>query len=302
MLKAALVIATLLSLAVVLGIVGYSAHEQKQEAEKVSEQLEESKAAAEISSAKAAYLNEQLTNSQARIEKLLAEKAAVTQAQKRMENEMRTALEDKEVTISELQGKLTVNIVDRVLFDSGEAELKPEGQQVLAQIATVLSEHPNRQVYVIGHTDNVPIRASVFSRYSSNWELSSARAIAAVRFLAEKAGVDPTRLASVGYGEYHPIADNSTPEGRARNRRIAIVIMPEHFNPLESPENAEEATNQVDITSADQVTGDETAARPARPAIPRDVVVPEEIAPADTNKINEIEQKLQQIKERREQE
>src|SRR6185436_14647829 len=115
----------------------------------------------------------------------------------------------KDVTISELQGKLTVNILDRVLFASGEAELKPEGEKVLAQLASVLTQHTNRQIYVIGHTDNVPIRGSVFSRYSSNWELSTARAVSAVRFLMEKAAVDPTRLAAVGYGEYHPIADNT---------------------------------------------------------------------------------------------
>jgi chemotaxis protein MotB len=98
----------------------------------------------------------------------------------------------------------------------------------------VLTQHTNRQIYVIGHTDNVPIRGSLFGKFSSNWELSTARATAAVRYLTEKAAVNPALLAAVGYGEYHPIASNATPEGRAKNRRIAIVIVPEHFNPLES--------------------------------------------------------------------
>jgi chemotaxis protein MotB len=126
--------------------------------------------------------------------------------------------------------------LDRVLFASGEAELKPEGEQVLAQVASVLTQHTNRQIYVIGHTDNVPIRGSLYGRFSSNWELSTARATAAVRYLTEKAGVNPAMLAAVGYGEYHPIASNATPEGRAKNRRIAIVIVPENFLPLESRE------------------------------------------------------------------
>ncbi len=144
---------------------------------------------------------------------------------------MRSALESKDVTISELQGKLTVNILDRILFDSGEADLKPEGQEVLQQIAGILSKYPNRQIHVIGHTDNVPIRGG--RRFPSNWELSSARALAAVRFLSEKAGVDAHRLAAVGFGEFHPVADNATPEGRAKNRRIALVVMPEEFGPVD---------------------------------------------------------------------
>ena len=299
MLKAALVIATLLSAAVVVGIVGYSSYQQKGEFQKVQQELAEIKGNAEISSQKAAFLDEQLKESQTRIEALLKEKEAVTREQKKMEAQMRSALEDKEVTISELQGRLTVNIVDRVLFDSGQAELKEEGQQVLAQIANVLAEHPNRQIYVIGHTDNVPIRASAFNRYSDNWELSTGRATAAVRFLAEKANIEATRLAAVGYGEYHPIADNTSAEGRARNRRIAIVIMPEHFNPLETVEEAGKRTNEVEITSADDVAPAQE--EPAKPRIPKEVLTPDEVrALGNTNKLDEVERKLQELRERRE--
>jgi chemotaxis protein MotB len=142
---------------------------------------------------------------------------------------MRAALESKDVTISQLQGKLTVNILDRVLFDSGEAELKSGGEEVLRKVAAVLAQHPNVKLHVIGHTDNVPIRAGARNRFASNWELSTARATAAVRFLSEKAGVDPRRLGAVGYGEFRPVADNATAEGRARNRRIAITILSEEL-------------------------------------------------------------------------
>jgi chemotaxis protein MotB len=143
-------------------------------------------------------------------------------AQKGLEDQMRAALESRDVTISELQGRLTVNIVDRILFDSGEAVLKEEGEKLLSQIASVLAQHTNRQVHVIGHTDNVPIRR----KFASNWELSTARATAAVRFLQEHAGVDPRRLAAVGCGEFRPIAPNTSAEGRAKNRRIEVVVLP----------------------------------------------------------------------------
>ena len=176
---------------------------------------------------KAKTLEQQLEQALATAEQLRKEKDFAAATQKSLEQEMRAALESKDVTISELQGRLTVNILDRVLFDSGEAVLKLDGEKVLRQVAGVLAQFPNRLIHVAGHTDNVPIRASAQARFPTNWELSTARANAAVRFLAEKAGVDPKRLAAVGYGEFHPIADNSTPEGRAKNRRIELIVMPE---------------------------------------------------------------------------
>lgn len=162
-----------------------------------------------------------------RISDLQKEKEEVGQKVKSLEDEMREELESKDVTISKLQGRLTVTIVDRVMFDSGEAVLKADGAAVMQKIADLLAAHPELNIHVIGHTDNVPIRAAAQARFASNWELSAARALAAVHFLTEKAGVDPRRVGAVGYGEFHPVADNSTPEGRAKNRRIAITILPE---------------------------------------------------------------------------
>ena len=144
---------------------------------------------------------------------LQKEKEMAGQMAKGLEDQLRTDLESKDVTISNLQGKLTVNILDRVLFDSGEAVLQPGGEVVLRKISAILAGHPELKIHVIGHTDNVPIR----TRFASNWELSTARALAAVHFLTEKAG------------EFRPLADNSTPEGRARNRRIAITILPDEL-------------------------------------------------------------------------
>ena len=160
-----------------------------------------------------------------RVAQLEKEKETVVQSARGLEDQMRAELESKDVTISKLQGKLTVNILDRILFDSGEAVLKPDGETVLNKIAAILAQHPELKIHVIGHTDNVPIRASARSRFASNWELSTARALAAVRYLTERAGVEPQRLGAVGYGEFRPVADNATAEGRARNRRIAVTIL-----------------------------------------------------------------------------
>jgi chemotaxis protein MotB len=177
--------------------------------------------------------NASLSNALAQIEQdknhlaaLQQENQAVGQNAKSLEDELRSDLESKDVTISNLQGKLTVTIVDRVLFDSGEAVVQPDGEAVLRKIATVFAAHPELKIHVVGHTDNVPIHTA---RFPSNWELSTARALAAVHFLTEKAGMDPRRIGAVGYGEFRPVADNSTPEGRAMNRRIAITILPDEL-------------------------------------------------------------------------
>lgn len=222
-------IASALTAALLLGLLVLASWEKKHEVDKVRDDLATAQAAAANAQAEAADLKDKLADSQARVEQLQKEKDAAVQTRQSLEDEMRNALESKDVTISRLQGKLTVSILDRILFDSGEAELKPAGAEVLRKVAAVLAQHPNIKVLVIGHTDNVPIKPSARSRFPSNWELSTARATAAVRFLTEIAGVDPRRLGAVGYGEFRPVADNATPEGRARNRRIEITILPEEL-------------------------------------------------------------------------
>lgn len=171
------------------------------------------------------------------------EKAMAAQMARGLEDQMRAELESKDVTISKLQGKLTVNILDRILFDSGEAVLQPEGEAVLNKIAAILTQHPELKIHVIGHTDNVPIRPGARSRFASNWELSTARALAAVRYLTERAGVAPHRLGAVGYGEFRPVADNSTVEGRARNRRIAITILADELAGADTGPGAKAASS-----------------------------------------------------------
>jgi chemotaxis protein MotB len=223
------IVAAVLSGALLLAVALMSIRKQSIENARLLRALAQAQSTFEKQTADLATLTNKLDEAETRISELKEQNETVTRTQHSLEDEMRKALESKEVTISELKGKLTVNILDRILFDSGEAELKPEGQRILEKIASVLEQHTNRQIHVIGHTDDVPIHR----RFASNWELSTARATAAVRFLQEKAGVDPRRLGALGYGQFHPIAPNTTVEGRAKNRRTEVVILPEELKVTE---------------------------------------------------------------------
>jgi chemotaxis protein MotB len=139
--------------------------------------------------------------------------------------EMKGEIEQGQIAITELKGKLTVDVVDKILFDSGRAEVKPEGLEVLKRVVAILMGVTDKTIRVEGHTDDVPISGALVKRYPTNWELSAARAITVTRYL-EKEGLDPALLSAAAFGEYQPVADNETPEGRAKNRRIAIILLP----------------------------------------------------------------------------
>jgi chemotaxis protein MotB len=226
-------IAGILTIALLLGLLGFSSYDKKVRLDQAQSNLAEARVAAAKTTAELSAVSDKLAASEQRSQQLEQEKQAAEKSHQNLETEMKSALESKDVTISQLQGKLTVNILDRIMFESGEAELKTDGETVLKKVAAVLGQHTNLMIHVVGHTDNVPIRTGARSRFSSNWELSTARATAAVRFLTEKAGMDPHRLGAVGYGEFRPVADNSTPEGRAKNRRIAIILLPDQGGVLD---------------------------------------------------------------------
>jgi chemotaxis protein MotB len=138
---------------------------------------------------------------------------------------MKGEIAQGQMTISELKGKLTVNMVDAILFDSGKAEVKPEGQAILRKIISVLKDVKDKAIRTEGHTDNVPIIGMLARKYPTNWELSAARAINVTRYLQDQ-GIDPAHLSAVAYGEYKPVSANDTPEGKAKNRRIEIILVP----------------------------------------------------------------------------
>jgi chemotaxis protein MotB len=152
------------------------------------------------------------------------EKLQKMEIQKKEENletklkEMQEANLNFELQSSEKRVKLILK--EAVLFDSGSAELKVQAKKILKDVIDELKKLPN-DIIVEGHTDNVPIRGGI---YRSNFELSMARAYSVIKFMQDE-GIDPKRLSGIGYGEYKPIADNSTQEGRAKNRRIEISIL-----------------------------------------------------------------------------
>lgn len=138
---------------------------------------------------------------------------------------MKGEIAQGQVTISELKGKLTVNMVDAILFDSGKAEVKQGGMDVLAKVVDVLKGVQDRMIRIEGHTDNVQIVGNLTRRFPTNWELSAARAINVARYLQGQ-GINPAVLVAVANGEHRPVAPNDTDEGRAKNRRIEIVLVP----------------------------------------------------------------------------
>ncbi len=138
---------------------------------------------------------------------------------------MKSEISQGQVTISELKGKLTVNLVDSILFDSGKAEVKKGGLEILGKVVSILKDVNDKSIRIEGHTDNVQIRGDLARRYPTNWELSAARAINVTRYLQEQ-GIDPDQLSAVAYGEWKPVATNDTAEGKAKNRRIEINLVP----------------------------------------------------------------------------
>lgn len=175
-------------------------------------------------------LQKRLTDAQAQAAQLQAAKDAELEKVRKSYEDMTSGLKNEiaagQVEITQLKGKLTVNMVDQILFDSGSADVKGAGQKVLDKVGDALNKIADKDIRIEGHTDNKPIAGALTQKFPTNWELSTARATAVARYLIDHAKVDPKRLAAAGYGEFKPKASNDTPEGRAQNRRIEIALVP----------------------------------------------------------------------------
>lgn len=128
-----------------------------------------------------------------------------------------------EFNVEMKNGKVYVSLSDKLLFKSGSAAVEDKGRSAIKALAAVLEKNKSIDIAVEGHTDNIPIRTSV---YKDNWDLSVARSANIVRMLCEEDKIDPKRVTAAGKGEYFPVATNDTPEGRAKNRRTDIVLSP----------------------------------------------------------------------------
>ena len=184
-------------------------------------------------------LNERLkaeAADKARLEQERAAKEAEIQRLTRTHEELTKSLEAEiakgDIKIKQVRDRLTINMVDRVLFDSGQSRVKPSGLKVLKQVSDILKNVTDKQIRIEGHTDNVPIGVKLKERFQTNWELSTARATSVVRYLIEEGGVDRANLLAVGYADTKPIASNDTEEGRTANRRIEIALYPKDLSEI----------------------------------------------------------------------
>ena len=158
-----------------------------------------------------------------KISRLKSELSELDRAKKELEDRLSKEIADSQVKVEMMTKGLVITFVAEVLFDSGKADLRTDSLGKLAKVSGVVqSVVPDLNIGIEGHTDNDPIKHSA---WKSNWELSSARALSVLHYLVEN-GVLPQRLAAIGYGEYRPVAGDDDVSGRARNRRVEIVILP----------------------------------------------------------------------------
>ena len=214
--------------------------------------LQQQAATMETEAAKIAQEREQLRQEQARLAAKLeqeraakeAEIARLTQTQEELSKSLQDEISKGNITIQQVRDRLTINMVDRVLFDSGQAQVKPAGLNVLKQVSDILKNVTDKEIRIEGHTDNVPISSKLKDRFKSNWELSTARATTVVRYLIDQGSVDRQHLSAVGYADTQPRASNDTEEGRSANRRIEIVLYPKDLKEIADSVETSAAVSQ----------------------------------------------------------
>lgn len=155
----------------------------------------------------------------------------VTDTYKNLIENLSQEINEGKIRIDQSETRLKLNLVDKILFPSGSANLTAKGEEVLNKVGFALKDINDRRIMIEGHTDDVPLSPKLERRYGSNWGLSAMRATAVVRYLQEKGGIDPRLLAATGYSMYRPLLENDTSEGRQANRRIEIILTP--LNPQE---------------------------------------------------------------------
>lgn len=185
-------------------------------------QLSESASAtkAQLSSSKAAYAEQQRKLEQ--LQSLLDQQKQTAAALRKKMADALSGFSSNELTVTQKNGKVYVSLSENLLFPSGSADVNTKGKEALSKLAAVLIVNPDISVNIEGHTDSIPIR----TKYPDNWALSTARSTAIVRILTNTYHVDPTKIVASGHSQYDPVESNSTPEGRAKNRRTEIILSP----------------------------------------------------------------------------
>ncbi|MCA0152181.1 OmpA family protein [Winogradskyella vincentii] len=189
--------------------------------------LEAKEQALASESARLEKLKRELENRSKRVaelENVIATKDASMKALKDAISKALTNFEGKGLTVEQRDGKVYVSMENKLLFQSGSWSVGSEGRKAVQQLANVLAENPDIAILIEGHTDNVPYKGN--AQLSGNWDLSTKRATAIVNILRENTSINPENLTAAGRGEYAPIASNDTTEGRAKNRRIEVILTP----------------------------------------------------------------------------
>jgi chemotaxis protein MotB len=226
-------------------------------AEAQRKELDEKLAALEAEKAELIATRDNLAKS---VEAKSSELAELKGTYDKLQEKMKEEIAHGDIQLTQSGGKLRVGLVDKILFDSGEASISKRGEGVLARVGAVLASIDDRQIQVSGHTDTTPISDKLKAQFPTNWELSTARATNVVRFLSEKASVPAEKLVASGYGEHESIASNKTPAGRARNRRIEILLTPS-LAPKRIPKT--KLTAEAGKAEAKRAGSEHPAAKPA---------------------------------------
>ena len=149
-----------------------------------------------------------------------------TQTYQDLQKKLEKEIQEGKVQLTEMKNRLTMTMVDKIIFPSGSTDISKDGKLVLDKVVSILKDIKDKRIQVEGHTDNVPIVSGLKKRFPTNWELSTARATEVVRYLQEQGGLDPKQLSATGYSEYQPVASNDKDSGKHKNRRIEIVLLP----------------------------------------------------------------------------
>lgn len=190
-------------------------------------QLEAKEQALAAENTRLETLKKQLEDRSNRVAELEAVIAAKDKAMTDLKNAISRALTDfegKGLTVEQRDGKVYVSMENKLLFSSGSWAVGSNGRQAVQQLGEVLADNPDIAILIEGHTDNVPYKGN--SQLSGNWDLSTKRATAIVNILRENPNINPENLTAAGRGEYAPIATNDTAEGKAKNRRIEVILTP----------------------------------------------------------------------------
>ena len=168
-------------------------------------------------------LNLDLEKERAAVEQKTKIISGLEETRIKIEEGLKEQIANQQIKIEDIEGKLKLTFVDKILFNSGSTEINEVGKETLSTFAESIQEDKDHNILVEGHTDNVGVGPILKNIFPSNWELSTARSSAVVRFLQNEGGIEPERLSAIGYSYYKPVAPNDD-EGRSQNRRIEIIL------------------------------------------------------------------------------